>query len=383
MKIFILFYSWQCGGIETRSYRFYKNLINCGYDARLISVNATEKQPQNVLCFPELEVFSRKNFLDYVKKEKILKEDILFLFRPGSNVDGQHFEKYGLEKLPFYFEHLKYFENCKKIVYMYGNAETQQMAYYPQVIEKMDFVASSFLVNKNRERFFINDPFRKENLAFEKPIWWFNISISPKERKIVKTFLEKPSLLKNNKSVIFTGRVTPEKSVVRLIRTFLRLDKKKFDCRIYGVDSFSRERWYAEQKFGKENFDKFYFGKYNGIFDAKKVLKEFNFGINLRKKNHEKFHILEQTTIEYMINGVLPIISDNFLPKEKKLPLRIFVYESGKENKEEDFLFDIITENFDKKRNKNYRIDNWNYLLKYHNGKKVVESFLEFIEKGV
>jgi glycosyltransferase involved in cell wall biosynthesis len=383
--VYILFYSWQCGGVETRAYRFFLNLKSFGVKVRIISVFATDKTPKSVLVFPDVEFVSRKKMQELLKEIVISKEDVLFLFRPGSRNDSSHFEKFGLEKMPFYFEHLEKFKKAKKIVYVYGNAETQPFPYYEQVIELMDFCASGFLVEKDREQFVIIDSYQKKKVVyFKKPIWWFNISFSPFERKRTKNILENFNEFAKNKeekSVLFTGRITPEKNVVRILRSFLFLKKKGFDCCLFGTADFSRERWYAEQKFGVETIKEFFRGNYNGIIQAKKILPVFNFGINLRKKNLERYHILEQTTLEYALFGVVPVISKNFLPeKEFEIPFRSLIFDAEKEDKEEDYISELIIENYKSKKMDMFRRENMKHILRYNDGRDVVRSFLNFLK---
>lgn len=373
-NIYIILFHWRYGGIESRSYRFYSNLKNAGKNVKLFIINPSKRISNNSLNLEGINFIDKKSFIDF-SKNNINENDLVFFFRPGRPADF-NYKKNNLD-LPFYFDCIDSI-NAVKGLYIYGNSELQFMPYYNDIIERVDFLASAFLVNSDSHYTLLKDNFRNEKHIYKKPIWFFNASLSPKEYDFCKLQLDNNFKNKHLKNIVYTGRITPEKNIGKIVESFVELSKENFDCKIYGNYKETRELWFNKTKYPKENIEKFFMGEYNTFTDSKKILNNVSIGINLRKKNFEKYHVLENTVLEYSMYGVVPLIDKFFIPESTgKGKFKCLEYEEGSEKK----LYDIIKDNFNNTELLNdIRINNLNYLLKNNNGNNILKSFEIFLK---
>lgn len=381
MKIILFCFDWNYGGIEMRLNRFYTNLkmYSPNNDIRLYSINASGRKSVNSPQMPGVRFISLKNFL--LLTRNLSKEDFIIMFASGDN----KFDKKAIisGEMPSYFEFFR--TKAIKGLYMFGHYATKFNPFFKEMIDAVDFMLSSFLVPETSDKFYIknynntNKYNEGEKIHFKKPIWWFNILLSPLERKFaIQKIKDKNFSYKNLKRIVFTGRVTFEKDIDNIVKNFINLseNKKKFILDIHGDDNNSRQLFFLKQKYG-EKINEFLKGRYNAFLESRKILQDANIGINLRKKIVEDNFVIENTVLEYIIYGVVPIINEEF--KSKKdfiIPLRTL------DLNESNSITQLVLENYNKKKFlDDIRMNNLIHVLLYNNGKNIVKGFYQFLEE--
>lgn len=353
---------WYFGGVETISYKFLKILEYFGIDVVLFILIKDIKNVDNKKFLkiddPRIIYLDVVDFVERYKKFDLKKTDMTILMRPKF-----YYEK-DVESAPC----LDLFQDTKSKfgLFNFGNYENSSAKFFEDYLNISDFILTHHNYIDDNTFNYLGHPYKKKNFLLSSNI------IAPAEYEKLIKITDDYFDLKNLKSIIYSGRFSFERDLKKTFEILNYFQKNNFNIKILGAVKDYRAVNYIK----KINFSHL-LQKWEKSYNFQNIsllLKRFSFGIYLRKIASEKYYneencdFLENSVLEYIVNGVIPIISSSF----KKNPYNLNII---KEENYESILF------LNKKQYKSFAKENLNIAKEKFSPQNFFYRFVKFTER--
>lgn len=366
-RIYLINPFWYYGGVETLSLRLL-DILSGKYSKSFLYVLVNKKDGK--FLRPEsdfVRFITFDNFNEWFSKKVFNEDDVVIFMRPKFNDKN-------LENVNGYMKTIKKVKkrnSFKMGLFIFGNYDLggYDNFYYDRIedfLKSFDFVLTDH--NYRDKKSFV----LKDKLYDKKPNFHLYPFISTEQYQKVCGYLSGENVIKERNTIVYAGRFSFDRDIKTMLNIFKEFEKHKYRYEVYGCAKDYRAVNYAlslDNKF-KDHWHK----DYNNT----KFLGKFRFGVYLRKKmSQDKYFdgeiyrtLLENSVLEYMVNGVIPIVSDILVNDNNARNFYFFT------DRTYDSIFQYNNDDYTRMMFENFR-----YLRDYYNPQDFANRLKRFIKR--